>query len=128
MNDKAAAAVARGAAWLDMVHPGWERKIDLARLELRDECRCVLGQLCTIGTEDEAQKNGTMGYKLVTDVVWDAWGAIDGSPRTWAVDNGFNIDYRPRIIHDAEFSALDEAWIALIKERFASGLLSDEAV
>lgn len=39
------ARVARGAAWLDKVMPGWIRKIKLTDLQLADGRRCVLGQL-----------------------------------------------------------------------------------
>jgi hypothetical protein len=37
--------VARGAALLDEREPGWAERIDLGRLDVMSECRCVLGQL-----------------------------------------------------------------------------------
>lgn len=96
--------VARGAAWLDETLPGWERRIDLAQLNLANACRCVLGQ--------------------ISGDYWSApW------PRT-EMDNrhyGFVCGAPPedQTISEA-YSELDEAWISLIKERFASGTLSDE--
>ena len=36
--------VAAGARWLDEHRPGWDREIDLGRLDIRDECNCVIGQ------------------------------------------------------------------------------------
>lgn len=37
--------VAAGAAFLDKREPGWDRRIDLDRLDLESACACVLGQL-----------------------------------------------------------------------------------
>ena len=37
--------VACGVALLDEVYPGWDQKINLARLDIRDCGRCVLAQL-----------------------------------------------------------------------------------
>lgn len=37
--------VAAGVAWLDENRPAWEETIDLDRLNLRDACLCVLGQV-----------------------------------------------------------------------------------
>lgn len=38
-------SVARGAAWLDVKHPGWFEKIDVGKLDLEYCTTCVLGQL-----------------------------------------------------------------------------------
>lgn len=37
--------VARGAAYLDRVRPGWVLEVDPGRLDLDSTSRCVLGQL-----------------------------------------------------------------------------------
>lgn len=37
--------VARGAALLDEKRPGWASRINIATLDIADECACVLGQL-----------------------------------------------------------------------------------
>jgi hypothetical protein len=39
--------VAKGAAYLDEREPGWWKRIDLDKLDLRKPCRCILGQLDT---------------------------------------------------------------------------------
>lgn len=41
--------VAKGAAHLDQVRPGWERRIDTGTLTLHDPCGCIVGQLCNTG-------------------------------------------------------------------------------
>ena len=38
--------VARGAAKLDQVMPGWERKIDTSKLMMSNTDCCIVGQLC----------------------------------------------------------------------------------
>lgn len=37
--------VAAGAAFLDGREPGWDRRIDLDKLSIGSQCRCILGQL-----------------------------------------------------------------------------------
>lgn len=44
--------VAKGAAHLDKVRPGWERQIDTGTLTLHDPCGCIVGQLIPGTTED----------------------------------------------------------------------------
>lgn len=44
--DEARLRVARGAAHLDRVRPGWHDRIDVGTLTLHDACGCVVGQLC----------------------------------------------------------------------------------
>ena len=46
---EARARVARGAAHLDQVRPGWFRRIDTGTLTLHDPCGCIVGQLCGTG-------------------------------------------------------------------------------
>lgn len=43
--DTVAERVARGVALLDEKVPGWHDRIDLSRLDMWDEARCILGQL-----------------------------------------------------------------------------------
>lgn len=123
MSDTVEARVARGAAWLDSVHPGWERRIDLASLDLADGCRCVLGQLATA-----AVRLPLTGFSAVLDVIeaalaYDFEADYDHSDH-WAYAHGFLVGGPD---DPAVWAALDDAWIALIKERFATGTLSDEA-
>lgn len=44
MNFDAERRVATGAAWLDKHRPGWERKVDLAKLHMSDTEWCICGQ------------------------------------------------------------------------------------
>lgn len=37
--------VSNGIGYLDGIQPGWHRRINLARFDLGDCCKCVLGQL-----------------------------------------------------------------------------------
>ncbi len=57
--------VKRGLAWLEETHgPGWEDKIDLATLNLRDGSACVLGQV--YAGQGEPDENGfTYGLELL---------------------------------------------------------------
>lgn len=43
--EEARVRVARGAAHLDEVRPGWWNEIDVGTLTLRDPCCCIVGQL-----------------------------------------------------------------------------------
>ncbi len=43
-QDEARARVARGAAHLDTVRPGWFNRIDVGTLTLDSHCNCVLAQ------------------------------------------------------------------------------------
>jgi hypothetical protein len=45
MNESVQTVVARGAAWLDMVRPGWEGLIVLDTLNIRSPYNCVAGQV-----------------------------------------------------------------------------------
>lgn len=96
-NEGIAARVARGAAWLDENMPGWEQKVDLAKLDLYNCLQCILGQV----------SNVRFGYlRIVLSMGED-----------WAILHGFND-------HCGNMSLLNEAWTTLIKERFDTGNLS----
>jgi hypothetical protein len=45
MSTDYAARVAKGVALLDEKRPGWERELDLDRLDIADGTRCVTAQL-----------------------------------------------------------------------------------
>lgn len=38
-------SVGRGIELLDKYRPGWDKKIDLAQLDIANGCKCVLGQV-----------------------------------------------------------------------------------
>lgn len=104
--------VARGAAFLDRKAPGWERKIDLALLNIADTSACVCGQVFA------DLREGVTGYTFAKiEGFFDSDGARE---------LGFNVDkdLSPPA-HQLELSLLAETWINLVKERFNSGTLSD---
>lgn len=101
--------VALGAAYLDEHEPGWERRVDLAALDIQHGCRCILGQVVP---RPRTNAGGYFHYLRE-----------HGLSDMWAAARGFTfLDWEPK-----DWDALEGAWISLIKERFASGLLSDEA-
>lgn len=102
--------VALGMEWLSSVHPGWERRIDLAKLDMADGCACILGQLADQGDDD----NCVSGYDAVCRVASFSVGGDLMQVVAWSGDHGF--------------LAPDRYWIDAIKERFDSGLLSDMEV
>ncbi len=120
-QDPIEARVARGASHLDAHLPGWERRIDLATLDLADSCRCVLGQLYG-GRKELAHSVDIMApcspYGHGSICIPYELGIHSDD---FAVDHGFEANTASY----PEYRALDEAWIALIKARFESGAFSD---
>lgn len=109
--------VGRGASLLDEYRPGWERLVDLTKLDLADTCNCVLGQVFfdALNTEDYIYTDGfEAGVNILfRPPTWDD-PELDNSTLTTGFD-----------AHDAsDFGLLREAWTNLIKCRFNSGGLS----
>lgn len=99
MEDILNKIVAEGAAWLDEVSPGWERKVDLDNLDLMGTWPPSEGATCLLCQ--------------VTGLDWDK-ATIELESRTTI--------YRP---YAFAYHELEPIWIELIKERFNSGTLSD---
>lgn len=91
--------VARGARWLDCEFPGWERKVDVAILDISDPDRCVCGQVIPL---DDI--TGTYGYGKACDM-------LSTPARTYGYGFAESCD--------------GDQWVTLIKERFNTGALSD---
>lgn len=116
-NDTPAERVARGAAWLDdLLGADWHTRIDLGRLELSDECNCILGQLVA-----------DLAYvaKLAPDAddgIWSpTFGDVENAQDIDMFDHGFDDHlsvHRPAPIN-SQYEALDAAWAALIEQRLA---------
>lgn len=104
-----ASEVAAGAAWLDENFPGWERKIDLGTFKLSSCQECVLGQALREQARTERKYTGGFdyGYSMRDDKSVD--------PGDWVIQHGFAASIKD-----------ERLWRELIKERFSSGLLSDE--
>ena len=114
--------VAAGAEWLDANEPGWEGRVDLAKLDLANACRCVLGQV--MPEHDYAE---TMGRLHEAVRKYGLESVPGGLAHQWAVERGFNAPEELVGRYTRDFSAfriLDELWIAVVKERHDSGTLS----
>lgn len=93
-----AARARRGAKWLDTQLPAWWQAVNINRLDIFDDCRCVLGQL---------------------------YGSCDRAPLDFEeyADLGFNLD-----VGDLDWTTrwsryyelLRQAWVAEIEDRLAS--------
>lgn len=95
--DSAETRVARGAAWLDEVMPGWERKLDLGILDIATCSRCIVGQI------EIRAPSPSCGLE---DVGLDTAGSHQSAAGRF------------------EGRLLTDAWVALVKERFNTGNLS----
>lgn len=105
---KSSVHVAAGAAWLDASFPGWERKVDVALLNIESATECICGQVVPLGS---LGMNGPTG-----------WDEAEG----WickVTNNGLS-DVHLGFCHSND----QDAWVHLLKERFDSGLLSDTEV
>lgn len=106
--------VARGAVWLDEHERGWERRVDLAVLNMADGSN---------------RRGGCIVCQVTGSSFWGAVEAWVGTEiyRSWSADHGFNLWTHCGVYHmpDDTWESLDAAWRALIKARFDSGLLSD---
>lgn len=56
------ARVAQGAAWLDIVRPGWEGLIVLDQLDIRRPFECVAGQVFGRDADADKRDPGHSGY------------------------------------------------------------------
>jgi len=121
--------IARGAAFLDEVRPGWERQIDIGTLELNACDQCVLGQVFG----EEAERTAAIARKATEteDAVW--FNLYDHTGFDWARVNldvpdtaslGFSALGGRRDLMD-NYHTLTDEWVAFIKDRFDSGQLSD---
>lgn len=73
------AAVAKGAALLDKILPGWYNEINLNTLEMDDGSMCMMGQLFGAGIEsDLAREMYPKEMEEITkDLELDEWGMDD---------------------------------------------------
>lgn len=97
--------VARGAALLDRVNPGWWKRIDLERLSLGSCKRCVLGQL----------------YGEYAIDAFRALGLPDNDAGDEQAEHGFTFRWdegcRRNAELDADLAALQARWVELITDR-----------
>lgn len=88
-NEQIVEAVAKGAAWLDEVHPRWASLIDISKLSMDDCPMCVLGQSRPFGggfyTNCEDKRAGWAEQHGFTLVFADE-GAWDYLRDLWAME------------------------------------------
>lgn len=111
----APARVARGAAWLDEVAPGWERKLDFGKMEMRECSRCVLGQVFSdmVGQLLPGSKHVALdGFDVAT--------CLPESAGRHFASLGFDL----MTPVPTEWEELHAAWQTLVKDRFDRGDLS----
>lgn len=101
--------VAKGAAELDRILPGWELKIDLDSLYLSSTCNCVLGQLAVDLSPKEPDYWGPSGFDAAIDQI-----APHYDWEQWAMDRGFDIEADEGPM---DYVDLTEAWKRLIRQR-----------
>ena len=120
--DEARSRVARGAAHLDTVKPGWFRRIDTGTLTLHDPCGCIVGQLCRSRPERDRSgsyfsdsqlaelgliQRGT--FTSLTDEEYDALVSYLGFDMT--------VDECEACDDCDEYAVLQDAWIEAIAAR-----------
>lgn len=111
--------VARGAALLDGVTPGWWSRIDPVELEIASCTECVLGQvfgnyslgITALGMEQEPARSAFVG---------DHAFGLRGGDTDWPA-NGHQYDVLSREIARA-FCLLRDAWLIEINARMTEGV------
>lgn len=89
-----------GAAWLDTIRPGWDRRVNLTKLHLDNGSSCVLGQ---VYGDSSGSYYGGNGFDRAT--------VLYGLSRGELMERGF--------VHSAyvSYEDLDEAWAVVLQER-----------
>lgn len=113
--------VAKGAAHLDAIRPGWFNRIDVGTLTLHDPCGCIVGQLCVArpmvdwdgATFSTAQLLELRLIRRWHDVQLMRETTYDG--RVAAL--GFDLSSAELNDDDDDFAVLQDAWIAAIADR-----------
>ena len=117
-NEQARTRVARGAAHLDAVRPGWFNRIDVGTLTLRDPCNCIVGQLCR--TDEESFYPGVLSFGIALPPhETNQFGAQPQRNRIVA-EYGFDLlysEYDDYTNTSAKFRPLQDAWIEAIADR-----------
>jgi hypothetical protein len=105
--------VADGAAHMDAQVPGWERHVDVSKIDMASGCQCVLGQVGQVIMEKQRAV-------WLSDHCMQMPDGEISTPWSW-MKTHFDFD----IVGAFSSTSVHDAWVALIKERFDSGILSD---
>lgn len=89
--------VQAGVAYLNEQRPGWYLSVNLGKLDLGEECHCVLGQL------------GGNFFKMLEKL---------RLPEKQAIDFGFLLEWRgvPPEVVTREYDLLTEEWVTVIAQ------------
>jgi hypothetical protein len=118
--DEARSRVAKGAAHLDTVRPGWWDAIDVGTLALSNPCGCIVGQLVPGTTFSNFTRQARRVFPVTTNG-WP-WG-VDLDARD--VDAG-GMGLACAADFDRGFVLLQDAWIeAIADRRLRSGVRAD---
>lgn len=104
--EQARELVAKGAAHLDVVRPGWWNRIDVGTLTLHDPCGCIVGQLS--GNQDFFRGCDSLEIDNPLALGFDT--GKDAMPFDLAFQFG-NPARRPY------YQSLQDAWIEAIADR-----------
>lgn len=113
--------VQRGAAWLDEhALEGWRDRIDLGKLDIDNQNRCILGQLW--GDYFTALRQTEFPMGLGATAVHDYYEAVAAADRDhWARDHGFlsapAIGFSAESLEDSRESSklLEDQWAAYLR-------------
>ena len=131
INDHAA-RVARGAAYLDKVHPTWVDEVNLDILDLASGCNCVLGQIVSATNGDPEGGYYNVAEHCPTDFGYNqalelarTVGFRQPLSRRQAVAYGFHLSKRHALLSrwtsvKAEWEGLTAEWRKLIEARRAA--------
>jgi hypothetical protein len=99
-KEEAHARVARGAAYLDRIRPGWYARVNVTRLELWNCSQCVIGQLY-------------VDFWVGTKRLWNRGIEATRDADSPEVRYGFALE----TANLCEYHALQDAWIEAIADR-----------
>lgn len=108
--DEARERVARGAAHLDQMRPGWHAEVDTGTLTLSSCTQCVLGQL--FGGEWDVDAPFLHGLKCLN--LYEKRGNASAVTHGFAIGTGDAADPDNA---EPEFQWLQDAWIEAIAAR-----------
>lgn len=113
-------AVAQGAAFLDQHTPGWERRIDVACLDMNSHTSCIAAQAFEMSFDVFCHTYFHDAPEYVQDELISL-GLTTPSPSDADIEPVDDI----LAFMMSCFAALGECWIQLLKERYNSGLLEE---
>lgn len=113
--------VAKGAAHLDAIRPGWFHRIDVGTLTLHDPCGCIVGQLCTSRAVMDWDGASFSTAQLLELRLIRRWHDVQLMRETTydgrVAALGFDLFHAELDDDGDDFAVLQDAWIAAIADR-----------